>query len=126
MMCTKIFLVPDAPYISEQDQLTAAIVNQTSVTLIGSLMNTSDTYAVIGLFQNGTRIENFTRVQSESADDNVILGNLTAGTSYKVEVVSVIGTNTDCGGNSTDSEIVSFNLCTGKKSHCLDSYLSRP
>ncbi|XP_075265257.1 uncharacterized protein LOC142357529, partial [Convolutriloba macropyga] len=107
-LCT----VPIAPSINPDDQPNAAIVNQTSITLIGNLINSSDTYAVVGLLENGRRVSQFTRIQSESAADNVTLGSLEPGKSYTLEVVSVIGTRTDCGGNSADSQISSFNICT--------------
>ena len=108
--------VPSAPYITSDDRLTAVIVSQTSITLIGNLINSSDTYAVVGLLEDGTRISNFTRIQSTSADGNVTLDNLEPGKSYTVEVVSVIGTSTDCGfENITDSEISFFTICTGKR-----------
>ena len=109
-----ICLAPNAPYISSEDQLSASIANQTSITLIGSGIVSSDTYAVLGLLEDEIRVLNFTRLQSKSAEDNVTLVNLVPGKSYTLEVVSVIGTNTECGkGNTTDSEITEINVCTG-------------
>ncbi|XP_075243737.1 uncharacterized protein LOC142337988 [Convolutriloba macropyga] len=104
--------VPNAPYIDPQDQLSVAIVNQSSITLIGRLIKSSDTYAVVGLLENGVRVTYFTRIQSESADGNVILNNLSAGKSYNVEFISVIGTSTDCGGITLDSFVTSVTICT--------------
>ena len=109
-----IFSEPNAPSIKSQDQLTAVTMNRFSITLIGSRIDSSDAYAVVGLLENGTRHSNFSRVQSFSADDNVTLVNLLPGKSYTLEVVSVFGTITDCGrGNATDSEILALNICTG-------------
>ena len=43
------------------------------------------------------------------------LDNLLPGKRYSVEIVSVIGTITDCGGpNSTDSGSETFHICTGE------------
>ena len=113
ILCIEMFLVPNAPYIDPQDQLSVAIVNQSSITLIGRLIKSSDTYAVVGLLENGVRVTYFTRIQSESADGNVILNNLSAGKSYNVEFISVIGTSTDCGGITLDSFVTSVTICTG-------------
>ena len=69
---------------------------------------------MVGLLDNGTRIENLTRIQSESADDNLTLDNLEPGRRYTVEIVSLIGTSTDCGqGGVIDSGILSLGFCTG-------------
>ena len=107
--------MPNAPYISPQDQLTAAIVNQSSITLVGNLINSSDTYAVVGLLENGTSVSQFSRIQSALADDNVILENLSPGKRYTLELISVIGTTTDCGGITSESSLKSVSVCTSKK-----------
>ena len=61
------------------------------------------------------RLPNFTRVQSASADNNVTLDNLVPGKRYTVELVAIIGTNTDCGSeNITESEISNLAICTGQ------------
>ncbi|XP_075264154.1 uncharacterized protein LOC142356060, partial [Convolutriloba macropyga] len=104
--------IPTIPTIKEDDQTSVAIVNQTSITLIGKLINFSDAYSVIGLLENGKRVSNFTRVQSTTAENNLTLPNLTAGSTYTVELVSVIGTTTDCGGNTIDSSLKLLAICT--------------
>ena len=107
-------LVPRAPIINQEDRHKVAIINQTSITLLGTFLNSSDTYAVVGLLENGSRVPQFTRIQSESAADNVTLGNLEPGRTYIAEVVSVIGASSYCGRfNETDSEITSYAFCTG-------------
>ena len=79
------------------------------------MINSSDTFAVVGLLKDGLRFSQFVRIQSESADDNVTLENLEPGISYTVEIVAVIGTSTNCGeAISIDSEIATFNICTGE------------
>ena len=108
------FSVPNAPYISSQDQLSVAIANRTSITLHGILIVSSDTYAAVGMLDEGMRLPNFTRVQSVSAANNVTLDNLEPGKRYTVELVAIIGTNTDCGSeNITESEISNLTICTG-------------
>ena len=115
MSSSNEFLVSNVPYISPENSLRAVSVNQNSISLIGSMISSTDTYAVVGLLKDGVRISQFTRIQSEGNDDNVTLGNLAAGSIYTVELVSVIGTNTNCGeSNSTDSAIVPLEICTGK------------
>ena len=70
---------------------------------------------MVGLLENGRRVSQFNRIQSESAADNVTLGNLEEGRNYIVEVVSVIGTSTDCGrDNASDSQTTSLAICTGE------------
>ena len=69
---------------------------------------------MVGLWENGTKLAHFTRIQSAAANDNVTITNLMPGKSYTVELVSVIGTSTDCGKeNTTDSEITKLTICTG-------------
>ena len=90
-------------------------MTRSSITLIGSKINSSDDYAVVGILENGTRDFQFARIQSQSADGNVTVANLEAGKLYTVEIVSVIGTSTNCGGgNSTDSAVTSLRMCTGQ------------
>ena len=114
-MC--FILVPREPLVNPNNQLTSvAIINQTSMTLIGSFLSSSDTYAVVELSEKGVRVPHFTRIQSESAQDNLTLGNLEPGRNYIIKVVSVIGTSSDCGRfEATDSEMASFAFCTGGK-----------
>ena len=86
------------------------------------MINSSDTYAVVGLSENETKISNFARIQSTSADGNVTLDNLEPGRSYTVQIVSVIGTSTDCGGGAViDSEPISLTICTGKNYFSISS-----
>ena len=108
--------VPERPFISQNDQLAAVKINQTSITIIGLSINSSDAFAAIGLWENGTRVSHFSRIQSELADANLTVATLSPGKWYTVELVSVFGTSTNCGGGTViDSELVSVNICTGKQ-----------
>ena len=77
---------------------------------------------MIGLLENGKRVSNFTRVQSTTAENSLTLPNLTAGSTYTVELVSVIGTTTDCGGNTIDSSLKLLAICTGKSFFLIASF----
>ena len=105
---------PYAPSISPENKVRAAAVTQTTITLIGSSINTSDTYALVGSLQNGTMISQFVRRESNSATDNVTLGDLSPGNKYTLLIVSVIGKSTYCGANTTDSEKTLLRICTGE------------
>ncbi|XP_075248337.1 uncharacterized protein LOC142341300 [Convolutriloba macropyga] len=106
---------PWQPNITSSDTSTVATINQTSITLVGASINSSDTYAVTNLTSGTTNISSvadFSEQRATSAADDIVLSNLTAGTVYNIDIVGIIGNSTSCGGFETYGEPTTIRVCT--------------